>query len=170
MLTINFYPDSDREVFEKAAREYEEIWQREGERIISSIYKNTGLNFFTKEINAIVYEGYSHSYPLRLRASHSKVLKTTTLIHELFHRIFLDNKIQFEGKIYTKEWDRNVHMTLSMLLYFTLKELYNGDVLKENIKKESIGDRARIWEEVLAIDDREKIKHIKSILASRQRI
>jgi hypothetical protein len=168
VLDICFYPDHNNLKLSKATEEYGLIWKEERGKIGKAISDITGLNFKTKKINAIVYEGSSYSYPLKLRASHSKTLKKTTLVHELFHRIFLDNKIKFEGRFYSKEWDYKVHKIISLFLYFTLKQLYGDEVLNANVKKESKGERKKIWVAVLKLSDSEKREYIRSFMASQQ--
>lgn len=166
MVKINFFPESNRDNLTKAAKEYDFIWKNEGDQIVRAICRNSGLSFKTHKINAIVYEGPSFSFPLRLRASHSTTLKKTTLIHELFHRLFLDNKIKFRHKVYSKEWDKEVHTAIAILLYFTLKDLYDDEVLFSNVKKESVEEREKIWKDVLKLDDEEKRSILSSIIAS----
>ena len=44
-MIIKFYPESDNPVFEKAAREYAKIWQKEGDKIVTAIEQISGLKF-----------------------------------------------------------------------------------------------------------------------------
>lgn len=56
MLNIKFYPDSDRPELEKATREYQKIWEKEGKRIVEVMERISGLKFKERLINVLVYE------------------------------------------------------------------------------------------------------------------
>jgi hypothetical protein len=57
-LAIRFQPESDR--FAEAAREYEVLWTREGERITAAMEAASGLKFEDREVRAIVREAASY--------------------------------------------------------------------------------------------------------------
>lgn len=91
-LRIVFQPDADQ--FSQAARDYDELWSREGARIAAAMQAASGLTFEDREVQAIVLEapsdsGYKDS-PMHLRASYSPDTKKATLIHELGHRLESD--------------------------------------------------------------------------------
>lgn len=96
MLQINFYPESDKKEFIKAAKEYQKIWDKEGKKIIKTIEKISGFKFKTKFINAVTFEGVSYSLPLRLTSSYPLKFKRATLIHELCHRLLVDNGVKIK--------------------------------------------------------------------------
>ena len=77
--------------FEGAVREYQDIWRREGQRIVDAMERTTGLRFEAGPIGVVVYEGPSNSgfreRPMRLGARYSTATKRATLVHELAHRL-----------------------------------------------------------------------------------
>ena len=123
-LTIKFEPADDNKELIEAVKEYEEIWNKEGEKIVSAFENITGAKFIEKEIRVIVYEGISRSGrsvddPMRLRASYPKDVKKATLIHELGHRFLFD--------IESKEQDLDSHQLLFLFLYDIWTELYGEE-------------------------------------------
>src|SRR5687767_16007522 len=91
-LQLNF--TASAESFDAAATEYREIWASEGQRIVATMERATGLRFETGPIGAVIYEGPSFSgfgeRPMQLRASYSPATKRATLVHELGHRLIGD--------------------------------------------------------------------------------
>ena len=85
-MQIKFHPDNEN--FTEAVKKYQEIWDKYGIDIIETLEKVSGLTFKEKFINAIIFEGISHSHPLSLRASYSEDVKRGALVHELAHRLF----------------------------------------------------------------------------------
>src|SRR6188472_1479275 len=91
-LRIAFQADSGQ--FSEAARQYEEIWAKDGERITAAMEAASGLKFEDGEVKARVLEvssssGYKET-PMQLRASYPPDTKKATLIHELGHRLQSD--------------------------------------------------------------------------------
>jgi len=68
MLKINFYPESDKEEYLKAAKEYELIWKNDGNTIVELIRKYSGMDFKTKIINAVTFDDVSFSVPMMLES------------------------------------------------------------------------------------------------------
>lgn len=157
MLKITFYPESDKAEFIKAAKEYQDIWDSEGEKIIETMERISGLRFVEKFINAIVYEWISFSFPLRLRASYPLDIKKATLIHELGHRLLAGNKITKKGKNFRA---LEIHKPLYLILYDIWVNLYGEDFAKKNVKIESERheDYKEAWEWVLSFDKETRTK------------
>jgi hypothetical protein len=135
MLEIKFYPESDKQEFIEAVKEYQGICDKEGPGIIKTIEKVSGLKFTEKFINAIVFDGISHSHPLRLRFSYPHEVKKATLIHELCHRLLEGNEIEMETndpEIRSLE----LHKCLDLILYDIWEELYGEGFAKRNAKVE----------------------------------
>jgi len=131
-MKINFYPDSDGAELEKATKEYQDIWDKEGLKIISSIEIISGLKFKKKYINAIVYkESYGWSYPLGLSSMYDRNQKKVGLIHELCHRLFMDNKIETTKNTYIQ-----VHKLIDLILFDIWSKLYGEKFAKEQVNKE----------------------------------
>ena len=160
MLSIHFYPDSDDEKFASAVREYVDIWQKDGERIVRAWEQRTGLKFAESSINSIVFNGISHSHPLSLRYDLSLEIKRTTLVHELGHRILFGRRKQ-------KPIDSlENHKHLYLVLYDVLIDLYgmdSADVAIEHDKAlREINKEACDW--ALQFDERERQVQLQNIL------
>lgn len=81
--------------YDTAAAEYRQIWAEDGDRVVETMERYTGLPFEPGPIHTIVYEGISFSgykdeRPMRMRASYPEDTKRATLVHELSHRIMVD--------------------------------------------------------------------------------
>jgi len=114
MIIINFYPESDKTEYIEAANEYTEIWNKEGHKIFDEIERISGLKFKTKIINAVTFKGHSHSLPLRLDCSYSYTHKKASLIHELCHRLTLDNGFYIFDY---KNLNEDIHKITDLILY-----------------------------------------------------
>jgi len=135
-MVINFYPEQDNLKFEKAAKEYQKIWEEEGERITKVIEKVSGLRFKEKVINAIIYDEISYSVPLKLQADLSTQHKKGTLTHELCHRLVVGNNIKIKsGKTYNS-WTMAIHKHIDLILYDIWVKLYGEDFAKKEIEYE----------------------------------
>jgi hypothetical protein len=112
MLRINFFPESDKQTYIKAAKEYTQIWEKDGQKIIDLIEKYSGLKFITTEINGVTFEGMSYSYPLRMKSSYSSERKEAELVHELIHRLLIDHHFWFPEETLTEESHKVVDLIL----------------------------------------------------------
>lgn len=139
MVRINFYPESAKPEYIKAASEYKEIWEKEGKAIVDSIRKYTGLELSKKTVNAVIADNVSQSVPMVLEFGLNGNEKKCTLIHELIHRLMVDNNFWITGKLPFTEL---VHRVLDVVLYDILTDLYGEEVARENVKHEiSYGDK-----------------------------
>ncbi len=135
MLQINFYPESDKREDIKAAEEYQDIWDKEGVKIVTAIEKYSNLTFKIKIIKALVFEGASSSNPLKLRNSYSFDIKRSTLIHELIHILLRDNNIKIPGKINFKE---DLHKVIYLILYDVWVDLFGKNLAMVSKDKECV--------------------------------
>ena len=140
MLTIKFYPDSDIKKMESPTGRYEEIWRREGGKIVKKIEEASGLKFKESCINAIVFVAKlpSRSCPLSLGANLTDERKLAVLIHELCHRILAANEIGLLKNQFQSEQERTyeVHKVLNLFLYDIWSDLYGEDFAKRNVEAE----------------------------------
>lgn len=136
MIEIKFYPDSDKPEFIEAAETYQQIWDSDSKRIIDTIEKVSGLRFQETLINAVVFEGTSHSHPLCLRASYPDKIKKGTLIHELCHRIIHPM---------ISERTPELHKIIFLILYDIWLGLYGKEFADKNVEVES--KRGEIYKE-----------------------
>lgn len=144
-MKINFIHSSlpVQQKISNAIREYEKIWNKEGELIVEKIQKISGMSFTTRDISGVVYEGKSMSHPLMLRYDYSYDFKKAVLIHELLHILLVDNKIKHCNSI-------SVHKEIYSYYYDILLDMYGKEFLSYVIEKESeFGDMYReTWEAV----------------------
>ena len=152
MITINFYPESDKPEFTKAALEYSEIWKTDGQKIHQAIESVSGLKFTTKVINAVTFEGFSYSIPLRLRSSYTYSHKEATLIHELCHRLMIDNYFYIFD---TTNLSEDIHKIIDLILFDLWVNILGEKSANESKDKEiSYGEPAykNAWEWALSFD------------------
>jgi hypothetical protein len=164
-MQINFYPERDNPEFEKAAEEYEKIWEKEGNKIIKTIEKISGLKFKEKIINAIIYNKISYSVPLKLQADISIEHKKGTLAHELCHRIVVGNHIHVKTRKTYTGWNADIHKHIFLILHDILVELYGDNFAKEEVKFEislwngkGISPYKTAWDWVLSMTKEERQK------------
>ena len=152
MISIKFYPESDKEEFSKAAQEYTAIWKKDGKKIFETIEKFSGLRFKTKLINAVTFEGISYSLPLRLRSSYHYSHKEATLIHELCHRLLTDNYFYFFD---TTNLPEDIHKAIDLILYdIWIHVIGEKSAIESRDKEISYGDPAykNAWDWALSFD------------------
>lgn len=133
MLQINFYPESDKEKYIKAAKEYQLIWKNDGKTIVELIEKYSGINFKTKIINAVTFDDVSFSIPMKLESSLTYDQKKGTLVHELLHRLLNDNKYLIPME---KDFTEKIHRMIDLILFDIWTDLFGKDKAKENMDHE----------------------------------
>ncbi len=133
MLKLNFKPLYNQKELIKATKEYENIFEKDGQRIIKAFEEIGGKKFKEGEIDVLIYEGVSSSgrenEPMKLRASYPHDVKKATLIHELGHRFL------FGCEDKEKEFDS--HQILFLILYDIWTKLYGIKFANEQVKVES---------------------------------
>ena len=135
-MQINFYPDN--EDYLEASKEYQLIWEQDGAKIVNVLQDISGMTFKKNTINAIVLEQKSHSHPLTLRASYSLDIKKGTLIHELAHRLFVDNNHKTNDPL-------KAHELINHTLYSAWVALYGKEFADNMVLVES--GRAPVYKE-----------------------
>jgi hypothetical protein len=155
-----FQPDSPQ--FADATREYQEIWAREGARIVAAMQEVSGLKVEDRAVKAIVLEessssGYQES-PMRLRASYPADTKKATLVHELGHRMQAD--------FFTSEEE---HKYLFLWIYDVWVKLYGKEFADAQVAVER--QRGRMypaaWDFALSFTPAERAKKWKDTVAER---
>ncbi|MAG59589.1 hypothetical protein CMO96_02250 [Candidatus Woesebacteria bacterium] len=163
MLQINFYPESDEKEFTKAAKEYAQIWSKDADKIVRLIEKYSGMKFKTKVINAVTFEGRSFSKPMSLRSSYPRRVKEAVLVHELLHRLLIDNNFWFGNK---DTYHEDVHKMIDLILFDIWVDLLGKKVAKESQELEiSFGDPAykRAWSWALSFSKDERPKKFQEM-------
>lgn len=133
MLQINFYPESDNKKYIEEAKEYQLIWQKDGEKIVELIKKYSGMNYKTKIINAIIFDEISFSVPLKLESDLTYDQKESNLIHELIHRLLVDNNYWITTSLNLTEM---LHRIIDLILFDIWVDLFGEKKARENIKHE----------------------------------
>lgn len=162
MLSIIFYPESDLRDYSEGLKEYENIWKEDGERIVNAWEKITGLKFDESHINAVIFEGISHSHPLSLRFDRDFERKKSILVHELGHRL-LHRKVKGE-----KDADSlALHKLLFLVLYEVFVELYGENFAYSAVEWDKNLPRPQYkeaWEWALSFSLEERKKKFQEIL------
>jgi hypothetical protein len=161
-LRVTFTPESPQ--FEAAAREYTDLWAREGERIVAAMESVSGLKFDGNDVMAIVFEGVSQSgyreRPMRLRASYAPDTKKATLIHELGHRL--------ESDFFRKGEDD--HPYLFLWIYDVWLRLYGRQFADEQVAVEKArrGVYPAAWDAALALTPEARASKWRDTVAARR--
>jgi hypothetical protein len=139
MLQILFHPDCDRPEFIEATTAYECIWADDGERMVETIERISGLKFIERSIHAIVFEGVSHSHPLSLRASYPADVKKSAIAHELCHRLLAAHAIGEHGKLSRPLFrdDVQLHKEMDLILYDIWCDLCGEEFALNQVEHES---------------------------------
>jgi hypothetical protein len=137
VLEIRFHPESGRDAFVAAAAEYQRLWDEHGERIVAQLVSLTGLRFVEDVLNALVFEGISHSHPLCLRASYDAETKLGALIHELAHRLVAGNRARLGLPPYHPDRNREEHELIDLFLFDAWTDLYGEAFARRQVAIES---------------------------------
>ncbi len=172
MLQINFIPENINRELEKAAKEYQVIWESEQTRIHEAFKKVTNLELPNLRINAIVHLSTSEAYPMSFRASWDEYGKKSALIHEVGHRfVYFHTFPNFIGRR-TPGYNLEVHKRLNLFLFDVLVELYGKTFAEKNVEHErQFGkDYSAAWDWALAMTPEERKLKFKQLLEeSRQK-
>jgi len=147
------------------AKTYRGIWQQYGQRIVTALERHTCLPFSEATVRAVVAEAVSNSggpaHPMRLRASYSRDVKQSTLVHELGHRHLWQLAERLD--------DVDGHMTLYLVLERVWADVWGEAFAARRIQGESEWDaeyadawgwaqslgpgrRAELWNRLLEIN------------------
>ena len=162
-VKINFTPESDK--FAAATKEYQALWQAEGDKIVKAMEKVSGLKFRETEFSAIVFEGVSRSgspggSPMKMRASYSPDTKKATLIHEIGHRHI--------SQLEKRPTDIDEHSVLFLILYDIWVDLYGKKFADEQveIKKSRRGPYPAAWEFASSMTKKERERKFRDIVSA----
>jgi hypothetical protein len=161
-VEVEFVPLSAADQWD--TRTYRAIWDEFGERIVAAFETVTCLPFTESTVPAVVAEDVSHSggpeHAMQLRASYSRAVKESTLVHELGHRHLWQLTQRLDGV--------DGHMTLYLVLDRVWAQVWGKEFADEHIRGESgwradydygtawkwarslsREERARLWNELL---------------------
>lgn len=165
-VQVRFVAQNDS--FTAAVREYEQLWQQEGARIIEMMEGVSGLTFVTAEyadtlITANVLEASSFSgfraSPMRMRASYSPDTKRATLVHELGHRL--------QANLFRREEES--HPPLFLWIYDVWVALWGPRFADEQVivERRRGGPYPAAWDSALALTREQRAARWRAIRAAR---
>jgi hypothetical protein len=131
-LQLIFHPESDLTEVSQHVAEYEKLWSKYGDDIISSLEKTSGFKFRETFIHVNVSDFISYSHPMNLRTYPNIDSKLSAMTHELAHRVMFKH-IKGMGK----QNSLVKHKTLFLFLYDTFLELYGEEFLQKTIAFDS---------------------------------
>ena len=164
-FSMDFRPADS--TYSNDAKQYAQIWQEEGQRIIEAMERLSGMHFIDKKIIANILETGSNSGypngPMTLRASYDYDTKKGTIVHELGHRLHFS----LNSKKYPR--DINDHEILFLYLYDVWVELYSVDFANKMVTVESKRVNPRnnyklMWENALAMSKEERKMKLKEFV------
>ena len=152
--------------FTGAAEEYHRLWGEEGQAIVDTWERVTGLTFIQSQITAIVYEGISSSgsanTPMRLRASYNADTKRSALVHELGHRLI--------AQLTNRPADLDEHRVLNLVLYDVWVNLWGSEFAVRQVQVESnqrgVYDYESAWRWALSLTSEQRLVRFSEIRRS----
>ena len=170
MLQINFYPESNKEEYIKAVKEYQNIWDKKGIEIVAMFEKYSGLKFKQRVIKALIFEDISTSRPLRLRSSWDFNMKKAALTHELAHIILFDNNFYFPGNFGEEDFTLKSHQAIYLFLYDVWVGLF-GEKFAETTKDRECGNPVykKAWKWALSFSKETRAIKLKEITSKYQK-
>ena len=159
IMKIIFHADSDLIDVSGSVQGYQNIWDSEGDNIVTAWKSKTGLLFRESFVNAIVFEGRGQSHPLSFRASLSPEMKKATIIHELGHRILYK-------KIKLPEFSSlENHKHLNLCFYDILIDLDGIEFANRVVEEESKHPLYKeAWGWALSLSKEQRAEKIKELL------
>jgi hypothetical protein len=155
--------------FEKATREYREIWAADGEHIVATLKTLSGMTLPDAALVAYIKEAPSYSgwkeKPMVLRASYSREIKKGALIHELGHR--------FHESLQTLPANSNEHELLFLYLYDAFVMLGGKDfadrmVSAERTRSNPANNYSAMWDAALSLTKEQRQEKLRLILENHQ--
>lgn len=160
MLTIRFYPESDRAPeFATAAAAYQRQWDADGGRVVACLEALTGLRFAETLINALIWGGPGDSHPLHLHAGHDAEAAAGLLVHELGHRLLSGNRPRLGLPPARRDRPLENHQFIDLFLFDAWTDLYGEVAARRLVEVERGFDRSlrqpfygAAWDWALALD------------------
>jgi hypothetical protein len=154
-VEVVFMPLSRADAYDTGT--YRAIWAEYGERIVAALERRTCLPFSEPYVSATVAEATSNSggpeHAMRLRASYRRVVKQSTLVHELGHR----HLWQLEERLDNIDG----HMTLYLILDRVWADVWGEEFAEERKRGEAEWDddyeAAWAWAQSLEPDERVRL-------------
>jgi hypothetical protein len=157
------------QTFAEAAEAYRRVWAAEGSTIVDAMERGTGLRFLETHVNAVIFEGTSHSglgdKPMYLRASYPADVKKATLVHEHGHRLIV--------QLGTRPADLDEHRVLDLFLYDVWEVLWGRDLADQQVTFESglrgLYDYEAAWKWALSLSKAERASRFADIVKANRK-
>jgi hypothetical protein len=167
-VKMHFTPESEK--YAEATKQYQEIWNAEGSKMIGAMEIVSGLRFVETDIPVIVFEGASSSgfrdSPMKLRASYPEEVKKATIIHELGHRL--------NSQLKNRPKDIDEHRVLFLYLYDVWAKLYGRSFADRMVevekKRKGLYDYETAWNWALSLSEEERAAKFKEILKNNSKL
>ena len=167
-MLINIYTDNPK--YEMHRKEYEIVWNTEGQRIIDSFEKIIHLPFTEKEIKLLINEGKNNSNSSGdnindiMHFRYNNRCKIGTFLHELSHRIIMEhNLLEKAKKIYDIS---DIHEVVDLFLYDVIEDLYGKETANLRVEYESNFEESVYkdsWVSALNLTYKERQSRLKKI-------
>ncbi len=168
-MKINVY--TDKEKYNMHTKEYEIIWESEGQRICDAFEKIISLPFTEKEIKLLINEGKNNSNSSGdtlddiMHFRYNNRCKIGTYLHELSHRIIMEHDLLNKAK---KIYDiHDIHEVVDLFLYDVIEELYGKETADMRVEYES-GFEEEVyktsWVDALNLTFEERQNKLKEII------
>jgi hypothetical protein len=166
-VSMTFTPQD--QTFAEAAEAYRRVWVAEGSTIVDAMERGTGLTFRETHVNAVIFEGTSHSgmgdSPMYLRASYPADVKKSALVHEHGHRLI--------AQLRTRPADLDEHRVLDLFLYDVWESLWGKELADQQVTVESgrrgLYDYEAAWKWALSLSKAERASRFAAIVRTNRR-
>lgn len=144
---------------------FQKIWEKQGVSLLKSIYKITKLKFKRNVIDCFIVSVTPRdmSAPLIIRSRYTEEEFIDVLLHELLHKLFVDNGLKKIKDLEESKTTINHIKVFAVLKYLYLDFLKDEERLGRVMQKSKEGnnkDYARAWE---IVDERGYKEIIKGL-------
>lgn len=162
------YPDFEfptEDEVEKKIELFKEAWKKEEKTLLKAIHKITKLKFKANIIDCYIVSAITRdmSAPLIIRSRYTEEEFIDVLLHELLHKLFVDNGLKKIKDLEESKTTINHIKVFAVLKYLYLDFLKNEERLGRVMQKSKEGnnqDYARAWE---IVDERGYKEIIKGL-------
>lgn len=138
---------------------YKEVWNKEGEKVLTAICNVTGLEFKRNQIDVHVVKGNlrEHASCIILKCRYSREEFLCVLIHELIHCLINDNYKVVNQKHYYEDEDQTTksHVLIHAILKYVYLDIIREKLLFETNIKRSLESKVTGYMKAWDIVERE---------------
>jgi hypothetical protein len=170
----NWVPPTQKEIDERI-KGYQNEWEKYEDKILNNLFLITGLNFKEQTIDVHIVSGSPRqiSNPLIIKSGFSPFEFVNILTHELIHRLFGFNKINYKDDYLNTKYHNETITTKKHIIIFAILKYIFLDILNEPIrlekamedsKKHDTKEYTRAWEITEEIGYKKIIEDFNSTL------